>query len=259
MHTVSNRYQMDTLLYSRLNFTNEDYDDEDYDNIEKHHMMLIKSSNNSDVNAMCQLAHFYKFVKKDNVQMEKYYDMAATLGSLDAIMKLVDYHKYQTRDYFRMEKYLIKAATINNIEAIETLIDYYAMRHNRDEMVKYCMIAMSHPRAAIIGTYHHLVNYYNYDKLKLYHLLKDTTHDYIKDKLEILKENEAVQFYIKALETATQTNNIKECLICTDEKLCILYRCNHHVCCDCFVEFPRCYYRCPGSEVVPRRQNEFNE
>jgi hypothetical protein len=86
-----------------------------------------------------------------------------------------------------------------------------------------------------------LEKYYGSNKLKLYNsLIKNKLCELIDNKIIELKNNKVINNYINKIKLYSELNFIKECCICSNTKLNIIFDCAHYVCIDCYVEIDKC-------------------
>jgi hypothetical protein len=78
-------------------------------------------------------------------------------------------------------------------------------------------------------------------KLKLHENLPQNICEKINET-EITDKN--IQQYKNKVRVFTELKNIKECIICKEEKLNIILNCGHEICQECYLCVDKCYYNC---------------
>ena len=89
-----------------------------------------------------------------------------------------------------------------------------------------------------INALDNLQEYYenNYKLIKFYKILKNITYknDILLNKIEQLKKNDEIIFYENKISLFKKFNNVKECIVCYENKLHINRECDHEICEDCY-------------------------
>jgi TPR repeat protein len=214
-----------------------------YNNINLYYNILIDKYNNSD--AMIYLANYYNNICKNKTEAFKYLDMAVKLNNSYAMVFIGDLYEENNNETL-MLKYYKLSLELNNILSMYRLAIYYQNNNNIEEMNKHFILGI---KLGDIDSMEELsLYYYNDNKniLKLYTLLNniDEKNDLINKNLNNLKKHYLVNIYYNKINFAKENNYIKYCPICMNEKLCVLYNCMHHICIDCYIEVPKCYYNC---------------
>ena len=144
----------------------------------------IIDQNPCDVLMIIWNGHYYQYVKKDYMQMKKYYMMVIELDNSSAMFNLGHYYN-NIEDYVQMKKYYIMAIDLGNSNAMYNLGLYYkTIEVNYEQMKKYYMMAIELGNQ---NAMYSLKEYFYHDKLKFYILLSS-----IKNKTDIIK-NEIVE------------------------------------------------------------------
>jgi hypothetical protein len=187
----------------------------------------------TDETNMCDL-------KKANSKTLKYYKMALELGDVYVIQLLASFYKYKN------EKEMVKYYLMDNTEySYYELASYYYDNNNDELMLKYGLIFIEFRESDCNGLFDSIYNKYK-NKLKLYCIFIniENPQQIIVNEIKELEKNKEIQKYKNKIRIFSEFNNIKECIVCKEDKLNIILDCAHEICIDCYPIIDKCYYNC---------------
>lgn len=175
--------------------------------MEKYYMMAIE---NGDSTAMCNLGYFYHYREPNYEKMIKYYQMAIDLGDSHAMYILAKYYMDKNQfDY--AEKYYKMSIEKGNDDAMNNLAFCYKLNKQYDEAKKYFLMAIEKGNPVAMNNFG---SYYlqkkQYDDAEKY--LKMAIEKGNADAIDNLalsyqqngKWNDAIEYFLQILKSAHQ-------------------------------------------------------
>jgi tetratricopeptide (TPR) repeat protein len=207
-----------------------------YEEMKKYYLMAIEKENS---NAMYYLGSYYED-NNDYEEMKKYYLFAIEKENSNAMTSLGSYYE-DNENYEEMKKYYLMAIEKGNSDAMFKFGYYYEDIKDYAEMQKYYLMAIEKENSNAMFK---LKNYYKDNVLKLFNLFSNLNNksEIVIKKINELSKLSIIDNYIDKVNNSI--NNIKDCIICYENKQHIQFDCGHEICINCYCEVENCYYKC---------------
>jgi hypothetical protein len=179
-------------------------------------------------------------INKAKKFINKYCKMAISKGDTESYKLLANY--YENINESEMIKYYM---LYNTSESYFSLSLYYMNKNNQELMEIYLLTAIDTIDNNIKINLHNFIKKYT-NKLKLYLILKnlENPQQIIINEIKELEKIKEIQKYKNKIRIFTELENIKECIVCKEDKLNIILDCAHKICIDCYPIIDKCYYNC---------------
>ena len=225
------------IEYSNYLYSNEKYA-HNYMMAFKYYLKLFYLNNYSFINKM--ILSYYKSTEKKNIkQEEKEEYIDNLLIKINEISDNVDGNKLKISigDLLcEVAQYHKKISKNENL-----VIKYYLLGINMGSQIAYDELSS------------------NKSDLKIFNLLitisEDKKNNFIKSKISNLLVKPEIQSYNNKIILFEKLNNIRECIVCYENKLHINFECGHDICINCYCNMTNCQFRCSKNNVF--RPNVF--